>query len=240
MTGRLSSLCLDLFLLSHAHLAEGESGDGFALERRIRNYLEATGLPNASGFRVFGRRGISGLYHQIDEQTDCGQATVIGEWKAYRGQIPKNDLLRFKAVTDDYWLAMNRHAGVPTVRIFGGTGNVTDSMRTYAAQWGIILITPDRWPVPALCDLELLWASQDLPYPHAVDVRALTSLIRPLDQVIQPRPDGSWRLHPIPTAPQLASRLDLWRFWSEQAWAWWDDAAPGRFDWLLEHRTRAA
>ena len=29
---------------------------------------------------------------------------VVGEWKAHTGNMPKNELMRFKAATDDYWL----------------------------------------------------------------------------------------------------------------------------------------
>src|SRR5688500_16957759 len=104
MTG-LAALCLDFFLLGHAHVAAGLAGQGAAFEARVRDHLNTIGLPNARGFRVFGRRSVSGLYHQLDEQTACHGAMVIGEWKAYRGAIPKNDLLRFKGATDDYWLA---------------------------------------------------------------------------------------------------------------------------------------
>lgn len=117
----LASLCLDLFLLGHAHLAAGQTGDGFAFERRVRAHLGVCGLPDARGFRVLGRRSLSGLYHQLDEQTECGEALVVGEWKAWSGRISKNELLRFKAATDDYWLGAVNRVEVPVVRVFGGT-----------------------------------------------------------------------------------------------------------------------
>src|SRR5687768_17019322 len=112
----LGALCLDLFLLAHAHVSAGEAGLGAAFERRVRRHLNALGLPNASGFRVFGKRSLSGLYHQLDERTSCQDALVVGEWKSYRGTIPKNDLLRFKAATDDYWLASAARLSLPIVR----------------------------------------------------------------------------------------------------------------------------
>jgi hypothetical protein len=235
----LGALCLDLFLLGHAHLPAGQAGDGAGFEHRVRDYLDATGLPNASGFRVFGRRSHSGIYHQLDEQTMCTHAGVVGEWKAHTRQIPKNDLLRFKAATDDYWLAPATRRDQPLVRVFGGTGSVTAAMRVYAAHWGIILITPDRWPIPSLIDPDLLWAPGDLTPPTTRDALALASLARPLHHTLQPQPDGSWRTPAMPPAADLASRFRLWETWSDLAWSWWDDQAPGRFDWLLETRTKA-
>ncbi|MDZ5661400.1 hypothetical protein SFC79_06440 [Nocardioides sp. S-58] len=233
----LGALCLDLFLLGHAHLAAGHAGDGFGFERRVRAHLNATGEPNPAGFRVFGRRSLSGIYHQLDEQTRCAQAAVVGEWKAYTGQIPKNELLRFKAATDDYWLSPSTRRDRPLVRLFGGTGTVTPAMRVYAAQWGIILITPDRWPIPTLIDPDLLWAPGDLPAPAARDVRALATITRPLNDILAPHANGGWQVPAIPTAADLATRFQLWQTWSDRAWAWWDDQVPARFDWLLETRT---
>ena len=232
-----AQLCADFFLLCHAHLAAGIVGDGSGFERRVRGHLDAMGLPDARGFRVLGRRSISGLYHQIDEQTGCGDALVIGEWKAYSGRIPKNDLLRFKAATDDYWMAGASDIGLPVIRVFGGTGRVTEAMRTYAAHCGIVLVTPDRWPVPTVCDEDLLWSPGDLDPPSGVDRRTMSSVVLPLNAVLAPQADGSWRIPPVAPAADVASRLRLWKHWSDRAWAWWDDASPARFEALVEART---
>jgi hypothetical protein len=220
-------------------MAAGEAGLGAAFERRIRAHLNLLGLANAAGFRVFGRRTVSGLYHQLDEQTACCDALVIGEWKSYRGIIPKNELLRFKAATDDYWLASaSRIQSTPVVRVFGGTGAVTDAMKVYAAQWGIVLVTPDDWPIPALCDRELLWAAGDLSGPGHVDQRTLGTLVRPLNSVLLPQPGRGWRIPPLPHAADILARLAVSRHWSGRAWEWWDETGRGRFEWLLEDRLR--
>ena len=234
----LAELCLDLFLLGHAHLGAGQVGEGGAFERRVRAHLADAGLPNALGFRVFGRRSVSRLYHQLDEQTRCSDALVVGEWKTYAGRIPKNELLRFKAATDDYWLAGGRGFSAPVVRIFGGTGTVTDAMRVYAARAGIVLITPEAWPVPALADPDLLWCFADVEAPSRVDRRTLLSLVRPLDAVLSPQRDGSWRVPPLACSTDIEARLRLWRHWSEQAWGCWD-GGHGRFDTLMEARLRS-
>ena len=236
----LAELCLDLFLLGHAHLAAGAAGDGAGFERRVRTHLNTIGLPDARGFRVLGRHSLSGLYHQLDEQTGCSEALIIGEWKAYTGHIPKNDLLRFKGATDDYWLNPSARSHLPVMRVFGGTGTVTQAMRTYAAQWGIILVTPDRWPIPTLSDPHLMWSPGDLQPPCPIDRRTMANLTRPLGAVLAPQPGGSWRIPPIALPADTASRLRVWEHWSERAWAWWDDASHARFDALLDARTNQA
>lgn len=232
----LAELTLDLFLLGHAHLAAGQAGEGFAFERRVRRHLDVSGFVDSRGFRVFGRRSLSGLYHQIDEQTACVNAVVVGEWKAYRGTVPKNDLLRFKAVTDDYWLADPRPTSTRVVRVFGGTGAVTDSMRVYAAHWGIILVTPDRWPIPALTDPSLLWSDWDRQGPTSIDRRTLATLIQPMDRILAPQQDGTWKLPGMATAADIAARISVWEHWSERAWRWWDDSDHTRFDDLMADR----
>lgn len=236
----LSGLCLDLFLLAHAHLAAGLAGRGAAFERRVRAHLDGLGLPTARGFRVLGRRSMSSLYHQLDEQTACADALVIGEWKAYRGFIPKNDLLRFKAATDDYWLASTSRLSRPVMRVFGGTGRVTDAMRVYAAQWGIILVTPDAWPIPTLCDHTLVWGAGEMLGPGRPDLRCMSTLVRPLNRVLEPQADGGWRVTPMPQAHEMLVRLEVWRHWSERAWQHWEEDARGRFDALLDQRVLAA
>jgi hypothetical protein len=232
----LADLCLDLFLLGHAHLAAGQAGDGVAFERRVRDHLDTVALSHGTGFRIFPRRSTSGIYHQLDEEITCAQACVVGEWKAYTGQIPKNDLIRFKSATDDYWLAHTTRRDQPVVRIFGGTGSVTEAMRAYAAQWGIIRIVPDRWPIPTLCDPELLSSPGRLDPPSQLDRRALTSLARPLNTVLELQQDRSWRIPAVPTPADLDGRLQLWEQWSDRAWGWWDDDVPARFDWLVDSR----
>ncbi len=232
----LAELALDLFLLGHEYRSRGLAGDGFGFERLVRSHLDGRGMPNSSGFRVFGQHSLSGLYHQIDEQTRCEQVHVVGEWKAYRGRIPKNDLLRFKAVTDDYWMSPEAQHRVPVVRIFGGTGTVTDAMRVYAAQWGIVLVTPDRWPIPVLCHDRLVWSVGDSDTPSVTSRRALASLVQPMNRILVPGPRGGWTIPALTSAGNLKSRLALWSSLSEAAWESWNDRRPASFEWLLAHR----
>lgn len=232
----LAQLTLDLFLLGHAHREAGQAGDGFAFERRVRTHLRSSSMPHGLDFRVLGRHTLSGLYHQIDEQTACDQALVVGEWKAHTGPMPKNELMRFKAATDDYWLSGRADTALPVVRIFGGTGMVTPKLQSYAACWGIILVSPALWPIPALCDPHLLWDAGGLTAPTGAELSALSCLVRPLGATLRPQSDGSWRVPAMPTAAQVTGSCAIWQKYSDQAWAWWNDTRPARFDALLSER----
>src|SRR4051794_16783651 len=96
-----AGLCRDLFLLVHS--MDQESGgpeQGRRWERRVAEYLTDHGIRTDTlpgGYRLLGHASLSGLGHQLDATMACSDAVVIGEWKAYRGAIPKNELLRFKA-----------------------------------------------------------------------------------------------------------------------------------------------
>jgi hypothetical protein len=210
----LTSFVHDLFCLANEHLASGGAGDGRGFERRVDRYLVARGIRSVevfSGVRSLGSQSLSGLYHQIDATCAIRHAVVIGEWKAYRGAIPKNELLRFKAATDDYWLRQYHYATAPVIRIFGGTGYLSPALRRYAAQWGICLITPGFWPAPLLASDSTLWSGNE---PDRLTRRYLTWLTRPLGAVYEPKNDGSWSVpKPLPDAT-LDHFLHLHDLWS--------------------------
>ncbi len=212
----LTELLRDLFCLANAHLASGEAGDGRAFERRVERHLAVTGVrPVAafSGVRLLGSHSLSGLYHQIDATGRTRQAVVIGEWKAYRNSIPKNDLLRFKSVTDDYWLRQHDYATVPVIRVFGGTGHVSPALRRYAAQWGICLVTPDRWPSPVLAAETTAWPDSA---PDRLACRYLAWLCRPINTVCTPQCAGGWLIPKPPTDAIIDHFLALHDRWSDE------------------------
>ena len=129
----LSDFCRDLFLLAYVGIADSGPIRGWRWEQRVAGYLAKQGAPVEvlpGGYKLFGHVSLSTLKHQIDGTIGCADAIVIGEWKAFKGKIPKNELLRFKAATDDYFMALGGQAPKrPVVRIFGGTGEASDPTR---------------------------------------------------------------------------------------------------------------
>lgn len=226
----LSSVCLDVFLVGIDYAADGRAGDGYGFERVVAEHLARRGVAVRAGecTRVVGPQSLSGLRHQIDAQGDVGEGLLIGEWKAHRGRIPKNELLRFHAVTEDYWLLNPGASDRPVFRFFGGTGSVTPAARRFAARWGITLISPDTWPALVLADPMIAWPDGDGPTPH--DRRVLAWLSRPIQSVFEQGMDGRISLPPPVDDATLNARLALHDRWSEAAWRWWFDADPSRLD----------
>src|SRR4051812_22883828 len=97
---RFANLCADLYRLSLAEVSGNGPARGWRWEQMIAERLLERGYPARSvpgGVSLFGITAASGLRHQVDGQVDCADALVIGEWKAYQGSVPKNEILRFKA-----------------------------------------------------------------------------------------------------------------------------------------------
>ncbi len=162
---RFADLCRDLYALAQGANcdAAGVRGPerGWSWEARVADALSRRGFPVEplpGGVRVFGAVPASGLRHQTDAAVHCADAHVVGEWKSYSGAVPKNELLRFKAATDDLYDALSvRLPRRPVLRLFGVAGDASPQLRWYAARHGIALIERSRWPAPVLADPALPW-----------------------------------------------------------------------------------
>lgn len=217
-----AALCRDLFLLAQDPPARAGPSRGTEWENRVAGHLTVRGLPveaTPGGCQIFGHASLSGLKHQIDGTIACPDALVIGEWKAHRAAIPKNEILRFKAAADDFYMAM---AGAlparPVMRVFGGAGRVTRELRSYAALHGITVIDPEHWPAPLLATDHLGWPQLRRPVPSAEDRRTLAWLSRPMQQVLKPLAGRAFRVPPAPPPPRIAAALELQDHWSGRLW----------------------
>lgn len=239
MTARLDRLCRDLFLLSHTRIERRPRG--LQWERCVADHVRELGMPaetHPGGFTFLGRASLSGLRHQVDAAIACTDALVIGEWKAHRGSVPKNELLRFKAVSDDYYLALGAHVPAqPIVRVFGGSGSTSIELRRYAAHNGIVLIDRERWPSPVLASGRLRWP--DCLEPDRLERRQLAWLGRPLQRVLARLEDGSYRLRQPPTQASVSSALAAHDKWSQELWHQ-VDVTPGRFEDLVVSTSQGA
>ncbi len=229
-------LCRDLFLMAQIPLSAASRGHQW--ERWIQHHLANRGVRSdvlPGGYKLLGTSSLSGLSHQLDATLSSREAIVIGEWKAYQGFFPKNELIRFKAVTDDYYFGLRgQHPARSIMRLFGGPGIATRELRSYAASWGITLVDSERWPAPVLASEHLLWPPGDFEAPAQEDRQHLAWLSRPLQDVLPLLPDGDYRVRrPLPSAA-IAGALDRHDFWSERLW-FSIDAVPGKFEALIEH-----
>ncbi len=232
LTGRcFSDLCRYLYVLAQAIDATPGPSRGWRWEQRIATVLSHRGLPVESmpgGVRVLGVMPASGLHHQTDAAISCKDAYVIGEWKAYTARVPKNEVMRFKAVTDDLYDTMAEHAPRrPILRLFGIAGDASTELRWYAARHGITLVERSRWPAPVLACNDLPWPAGE--GPSQIDRRRLAWLSRSLQDVYPRLPDGSLRLPRRLPDPAISSLLAIQDRWSERLWAL-IDSRPGTFE----------
>ena len=197
--------------------ARGRVWEGAVAARLAERGIPVESVPG--GYRVLGFLSLSGLMHQVDTTLACTDAIVLAEWKAYDGTFPKNDLLRFKAATDDYYMAFGK-AGLsrPVLRPFGGLGGASYGLRRYAAVHEIALIERDRWPVPILACTELVWPGDPVTGPSVYEQRALAWGVRPLQRVMCPQPSGGFLLLRPVSAARIDSFLRLHKHWSDQFW----------------------
>lgn len=226
-------LCRDLFLLSQVGADGHGPARGLQWEQRVAEYLAQQGVPVEAlpgGFMILGHTSLSGLRHQVDGTIGCTDALVIGEWKAHQGSIPKNELLRFKAATDDYFMALGAHGPRrPVMRVFGGTGGASDDLRAYGVLHGITLIEPTRWPAPVLASDDLLWQDQHAVGPGPADRKSLAQAFRPLQNVLIPQSGGSFLVPRPLNRTQISATLLVHDLWSDRLWET-IDSWPGRFE----------
>lgn len=236
---RFADLCRDLFVLAQGHsfsdvTIRGPSR-GWRWEARIADALAHRGYPVDAvpgGARVLGADPASGLRHQTDAVLTCVDGHVVGEWKSFTGPVPKNEILRFKAATDDlYDTLAQRLPSQPIWRLFAVGGDVSPQLRWYAARHGIALVERSRWPAPVLTDPDLPWPEGSAPVEH--DLRRLGWLSRPLQHAYPRLPDGSLRLPPPPPRPTVDALLALQDRWSARLWSALD-AEPGSFERFAE------
>ena len=234
---RFPALCAQLYRLAQEDDTTRGPERGWRWERRIADVLAERGFPIrsvAGGVEVHGVLPASGLRHQIDAEITCQDAEVIGEWKAYRGPVPKNELLRFKAVTDDVYDAMAPHLPRrPVLRLFGVAGDASPELRWYAARHGIALVERSRWPSPVLADPVLIWPSGD--GPSRIDLQRLAWLSRPLQQVYPRLRDGRLVLPRRLPDPAVNALLTIHDYWSDRLWERLD-ALDGETDPYIERR----
>lgn len=191
---------------------------GWRFEKLVERTLLDRGFPVraiAGGLEIFGTLPLSGLRHQIDAEISCRDAQVIGEWKAYQAPVPKNEVLLFKAKTDDIYEGFGaRKPARPILRVFGMAGSGSAELRVYAARHGIALVERDLWPAPVLADPLLRWPDEIS--PSQADLRRLRYMFRPLQEIYRPAPNGRLTMPPRLSKVTAEALLATQRRWSQR------------------------
>ena len=172
----------------------GTPGDGRGWEQDVRELLVRNRVRSdhvPGGYSLMGIPSASGLWHQLDLEAHLEDAIVIAELKAYRGCLPKGDLLGFVAATNDLYLGLRRAVPrLPVLRAVAGMFTASLGVRTYAAQHGVVLVDPYTVPAPILA-AGVLPLRPDLSPPTGDEIGAVSSLVRPMQELVRWTPAGS-------------------------------------------------
>ena len=192
----------EIHVLCRTFKPSGAGDGGFAVavtdvlgRHHVNVFLQAGELTLGTGLPAF-----SGLFHENDLGLANGTCRLVFELKQRRrGRVTKSDLMIFNQKTIDFQLALI-HSGdrARILRAFITTDpTVTDALRGYCLQWGIILVEPHLRPIPLLVSaLRDLDGAAGLPSGYdAARARAerLADKMRPLDRLLLPSTLSRWR-----------------------------------------------
>lgn len=231
MTDGLIEVAWALFRAARGSAAETSVSDGDRWERNVASSLRAAGahvgqLPGTC--MPFGLRSMSGLPHQLDLAASALGAVFLLEMKAHRRVVPKNDLLRFVAASEDCFLGLGPYTpSQPLYRVLVSIAPAAAPARLYAGVRGVGIIDGTLWPAPVLASSRLTWPEGTLP-PTPEERAALNELVRPMQ--------ADYVVRASSAAVRFASSLRTgWAVRLQQEWSERADQAAGAWGepWLL-------
>jgi hypothetical protein len=150
---------LDVVVRAHALVEVGGiTGKG---AKRGRNFEQVfysicrrrgVHLCESAGSRTLAeQRSASGFSHEVDAGTRSASCITDWELKHLTSLLDKNELLVFNGKALDFLQGSSPTiTQIPVLRFLLSGNNVRDECRRFAALWGIMLIEPQRFPLPLL------------------------------------------------------------------------------------------
>jgi hypothetical protein len=118
---------------------------------RYCDYRRWTLSERAGSRTVRGKYAASGFMHESDGVIVTPELTLMLELKYLGGELGKNELLVFNQKGLDVLAADGRDLRAkPFYRAIVSGSILTPAARRFAAQWGILVIEPERLPLPLL------------------------------------------------------------------------------------------
>lgn len=151
----LAELTLDAWLL--ARVGEDPSGalvDGRVWERAVGDLLWRSGLSRRQGpgtTTLFGFRPASGIGHELDAAAAGWSGSIILECKSQSCGVTKADAALFHEKTLDFYCERPHAVGRERWwRLMVSSSPVSDTVRAFCIQLGLILCDPIRLPLPVV------------------------------------------------------------------------------------------
>ena len=128
---------------------------------RFMTTIGARQVQGPGSLHLFNYPSASGMSHEIDA-AGILDVPVVLEAKDQAHGIDKYEVDSFDGRTLDYFEGAIQHGWTsPLYRIMWSTGGIDIQLRRYAARKGIILIGPDRAPIPSLLAAAERWDAVD-------------------------------------------------------------------------------
>jgi hypothetical protein len=132
-----------------------------AWAHRLMLAIGARRVQGPGSWRLFGFDAVSGLKHEFDAAGIRDVALVI-EAKDQAHPLQKGQLDEFDGKTFDYFAGAALHGHThPLYRMIWSTREPDPILRRYAALKGMIMVTPDRVPLPSLLAAAERWDASD-------------------------------------------------------------------------------
>lgn len=192
----LYRLALDMFtVVQHWEPPAVSAVDrGRLFESVLYRYCRARRLTltETAGSRTIRRvASASGFRHESDGVIATPDVTVHLELKHISEELGKNELLVFNQKGFDFLAADNASfRSKPLYRVVVSGGPLKPEARRFAAQWGILVIEPDRLPL-----LVLHWLSgREVPHLHWVEEETQRSIWQEVPHMVTPLQERVARL----------------------------------------------
>jgi hypothetical protein len=144
-------------------------------------------LSERAGSRTLAeQRSASGLGHEVDGATRSVTCVTHWELKHLTSRLQKNELLFFHGKGLDFlYGASPLFARTPLLRFLLSGATVREECRYFAALWGIMVIEPERFPLPLIYEAVARGAAGGLSEAECDAVRfELQWACRPLQAVL--------------------------------------------------------
>jgi hypothetical protein len=247
----LYELSFDMFALVEHWDPSGLSGRerGRFFEQILYRYCDYRNwnLSERAGARtVRGHYAASGFMHECDGVIVTPEVTVMLELKYLGSELGKNELLIFNQKAIDVIAGDGLHLrSKPLYRFIVSGSILAPAARRFAAQWGILVIEPERLPLLLLHEC----AGSHIAAGDRIDSDLRAAIWREVPKFIVPLQDRLRRLTQLLNQEgELVSSLRLDRLLDEHQrisgdyfWSAMDESFPGwledRFealDWALD------
>ena len=202
----LAELTFDAWLLAQvAKDATGNLVDGRIWERTVSDLLrrsEFSYLQGSGTTTLFGHFSASGAGHEIDAAAAGRHGAIILECKSRKGGVTKADVALFHQKLLDFYCSRPWIFGRKRWwRLMVSSSPVSDSVRAFCIQLGLVLCDPVRLPLPMVVGV----ASRPTADVHLRET-LLQEMVRMGEIALMPMQDR-WTYDPIARDIRFAPRV---------------------------------